>query len=154
LYLDAYVAQLALGPKRFDADLWSHLSAHSWPGNQRELEAFVVRALTSAQQPTVSWGRLPPSVQALLDPGLQAQAATQGFEHLVEDHLRPLVERYHADGAPLALHRLVIDATERALVRVALQVAGNQKAAATLLGVARNTLRERIARLDPEGEPS
>jgi len=41
-----------------------------------------------------------------------------------------------------------VDATERALIQLALaRTEGNRKAAASLLGISRNTLHERIGRL-------
>ena len=44
--------------------------------------------------------------------------------------------------APVRLHRLVIEATERALLGVVMgRTGGNQKGAAEMLGLARNTLR-------------
>jgi len=85
--------------------------------------------------------------------GFRTAATTEAYERMVENRLRPVVQHFeHSDESP-TLYRLVLDATERALIRITLnQTGGNQKAAAHQLGIARNTLRERLSRLDPFGE--
>ena len=150
LYLDRYTAKLGLPRRRISARLWALMERYPWPSNHRELETFVVQAVTSARGATLSPSGLPPRVLAMLDPTARLIEQTAAFERVVEERLRPVVTRYEpGDDAP-RLHRLVLDATERALVRLALtRTGGNQKAAAELLGVARNTLRARIDRLDP-----
>ena len=51
-------------------------------------------------------------------------------------------------GAALDLHTLVVESTERALLRLVLtRTAGNQKAAAQMLGLARNTLHAKALHL-------
>jgi len=152
LYLGDWCKRLGLPRMRIAKKLWTMLEQHDWPGNNRELETFAVQAATATQGMTLNPDSLPIRVRALLDPVAQSQLRRQSYETVVEDQLRPIVADYVAmDGAP-SLHRLVVDATERALIRLALNRAGNQKAAAILLGVARNTLRERMARLQPHQE--
>ena len=66
---------------------------------------------------------------------------TEGFESVVEARLRPLVARVEP-GARVPLHKISVQATERALIRLMLaRTGGDQKAAAELLGIARNTFR-------------
>jgi Fis family transcriptional regulator len=71
---------------------------------------------------------------------------TQG-ETLEQSVLRSL-DQYFADlnGAkPHALHEMVMGAVERPLLRFAVErCAGNQSAAADLLGINRNTLRRKL----------
>ncbi|MBV8209679.1 MAG: DNA-binding protein [Burkholderiaceae bacterium] len=68
-------------------------------------------------------------------------------ETLEQSVLRSL-DRYFADldGArPHALHELVMQAVERPLLKFAVdRCAGNQSAAADLLGINRNTLRRKL----------
>lgn len=152
-YLDDYRRRLGLPSRRVQAKLWERIERYPWPGNHRELETFVVQAATSGRGASLSVETLPRRVLDLLDADERERGERRAFEELVEARLRPVVDRYEpAPDAP-SLYRLVIDATERALLRAALtRTAGNQKAAAELLGIARNTLRERIARLDPLDE--
>ena len=113
----------------------------------------MIQAATSARGPSLSPDHLPRRVLALLDDDQAAFEATNAFETMVEERLRELVSGFQPHPESPHLHRIVIDSTERALFRLVLQrTAGNQKAAAQLLGLARNTLRTRLARLDPEHE--
>lgn len=152
-YLDRYRQRLGLPTRRVGARLWDLVERYPWPGNHRELETFVVQAATSARGSTISVETLPKRVLAMLDASERDRGERRAFEELVEARLRPVVQHYAPSTAGPTLYGLVIDATERALLRVALgHVAGNQKKAAELLGIARNTLRERVARLDPFNE--
>lgn len=149
LYLRRYRKRLGLPSRRVSNALWELLEAHSWPGNLRELESFVVQAATSARGTSLSPPSLPRKVLERLTPEGRQSEDQRAFERVVEDRLRPVVLQFESgDGS--TLHRMVIDATERALFRLALsRTGGNQKAAAELLGLARNTLRAKLERLDP-----
>jgi len=147
-YLRIYRDRLGLPAQRVSKDLWTLMERHTWPGNRRELEAFVVQAATSARNKTLSPRSLPVRVLRMLDPRPGEVRAMAAFEQIAEERLRPLVMDYQpANGQ--TLHRMVLDATERALIRLALQrTGGSQKSAAKILGVARNTLRSRMERFD------
>jgi len=149
LYLETWGERLDLPRRRVHHALWKLIDRHPWPGNLRELETFVVQAATSSRGAMISRGSLPPSVLSRLDPVAREVREAHAFEEMAEDRLRGIVHRYQPDPDVPSLYRLVIDASERALFRLALQrTGGNQKAAATLLGVARNTLRSRLHSLD------
>ena len=76
-----------------------------------------------------------------------ALPARRGGETIEQAVVRNL-EQYFADlgGAkPHALHEMVLQAVERPLLKFALdRTAGNQSAAADLLGINRNTLRKKL----------
>ncbi|MCO4745476.1 MAG: sigma 54-interacting transcriptional regulator [Proteobacteria bacterium] len=149
LYLRRYRKRLGLPSRRIHKGLWVALEAHTWPVNLRELESFVVQAATSARGTALSPATLPRRVMERLTPEGRQTEEGRAFERVVEDRLRPVVLRFESGDGP-TLHRMVVDATERALFRLVLaRTGGNQKAAAELLGLARNTLRTRMDRLDP-----
>lgn len=149
LYLRRYRKRLGLPSRRVANALWRALEAHSWPGNLRELESFVVQAATSARGTALSPASLPRRVMERLTPEGRQSEEQRAFERVVEERLRPVVAQFEAGDGP-TLHRMVVDGTERALFRLALsRTGGNQKAAAELLGLARNTLRAKMQRLDP-----
>ena len=129
------------------------MERYPWPGNRRELESFIVQAVTSARGMYITPKTLPPAAVDLLKSGYKTATATQSYELMVEERLRPVVDHYQPSQDTPSLYRLVMDATERALIRLVLNHnGGNQKTAASRLGVARNTLRNRMDRLDPYGE--
>jgi Fis family transcriptional regulator len=86
-------------------------------------------------------------VEAPPDPGLSPAASLPRQDTLEQSVLRSL-DRYFSDlnGArPHALHELVMQAVERPLLKFAVdRCAGNQSAAADLLGINRNTLRRKL----------
>jgi two-component system, NtrC family, nitrogen regulation response regulator GlnG len=148
-YLQSYQTRLGLPKRRITPRLWRMLEAYPWPGNNREMESFIVQAVTSCRGPSLSPDHLPRRVLGLLDPSEDTFAFTDAFETVVEDRLRELVANFSPLPDSPHLHRIVIDSTERALFRLALQrTRGNQKAAAELLGLARNTLRSKLQRLE------
>ena len=149
LYVERYRRRQGLPRRRLDRSMWPLILSHPWPGNGRELETFAMQLVTSCDGPTFRARDLPEAVSRLLesapDAALREQAVS--FEELVEARLRPMVQQFEL-GSDVGLYRLAIDATERALIRLALsRTGGNQKAAASMLGVARNTLRTKATEL-------
>ncbi len=70
-----------------------------------------------------------------------------GGETIEQAVLRNLEQYFAALGGakPHALHEMVLQAVERPLLQFALErAAGNQSAAAQLLGINRNTLRKKL----------
>ncbi len=149
LYVDRARRRQGLPRRRLDRTMWPLLLSHRWPDNARELERFARQLVASCPGPTIRARDLPASIRRLLEsePDAALREQAQGFEELVEARLRPMVYQLEL-GSELGLYRLAIGATERALVRLALsRTGGNQKAAAELLGIARNTLRTKAAGL-------
>jgi DNA-binding NtrC family response regulator len=107
------------------------LMAHSWPGNVRQLENAIERAVTlSAGRTEIEPADLPPDVQAL------PQSVSAPFIDFPED------------GLDLAEYLLSI---ERDLIRRSLaRTGGNRNKAAELLRIKRTTLVEKLKRLGPD----
>ena len=152
-FLELYRKKLHLPYQRVNRKLWRLIEAHPWFGNHRELESFVVQATTSCRGSSLSPETLPKRVLKLLENRSKEMQHTESFEFMVEERLRHMVHQYEPDPTLPTLHRLIIDSTERALLRLALQrTGGNQKAAAELLGLSRNTLKSKLVKLDPLNE--
>ena len=133
-FVAKYGEQIRGRPFTLARDTEPLLLAHGWPGNVRELQNVVQRALL----------QLPGTRLAARDlaPLLPASAAVErGLGGLVESFLdapAPGEGRYAA-----ALH-----AVEGPLIAAAMaRTKGNQLRAAELLGMNRNTLRERMRAL-------
>ena len=107
------------------------LMAHHWPGNVRQLENAVERAVAlSAGRQEVDVSDLPPEIQS-------TPHAT----------LTPLVE-FPDDGLDLPAY---LSSIERDLIHRSLErTAGNRNKAAELLGIKRTTLVEKLKRLGPD----
>jgi DNA-binding NtrC family response regulator len=106
------------------------LMAYKWPGNVRQLENAVERALAFSQGRThIDVQDLPPEVQNSGAP------ADTGDAWLPEDGID--FERY-IEGIELSLIRRSLERTQ-----------GNKRQAARLLNLKRTTLIEKLKRLDP-----
>jgi two-component system nitrogen regulation response regulator GlnG len=141
LYITRYRRKFELPSRRFDRSLLALMRAYRWPENAKELEQFVVQVLSRVNSSTIRAANLPTRVRRMIDPESPIAALTEGFELVVEARLKPLVAGIQP-GAKVALHRISVEATERALFRLTLaRTGGDQKAAAQLLGIARNTFR-------------
>jgi two-component system response regulator PilR (NtrC family) len=111
-------------------DAMRKLMAHAWPGNVRQLENAVERALAFSQ------GRGQIDVHDL-SPEIQSQApAPEGAEPWLPEEGLDL-ERYMS-GVELALIRRSLERTR-----------GNKRQAAQLLNLKRTTLIEKLKRLEP-----
>ncbi|TMH74294.1 MAG: Fis family transcriptional regulator [Betaproteobacteria bacterium] len=83
-----------------------------------------------------------------LNLGVKEPAVSLPRQETLEQSVVRSLDRYFSDldGArPHALHELVMQAVERPLLKFAVdRCAGNQSAAADLLGINRNTLRRKL----------
>jgi two-component system nitrogen regulation response regulator GlnG len=122
-----------------------HLRGHGWPGNIRELQSVLKQALLKASGPTLLAAFLPDLSGRPLHPspplgerreGVEAAGANLGLEAFIRQRLGPDARDLYADT-----HRLV----DRLLLpRVLEYTGGNQYQAARLLGIARQTLRQKL----------
>ena len=105
------------------------LMAYSWPGNVRQLENAIERAVAfCTTRPQIELGDLPPEVQ-------QAR-----------ERVLPTAVMLPEDGMDLDAY---IANIERELIALAIdRTAGNKGQAARLLNVKRTTLVEKIKRLN------
>jgi DNA-binding NtrC family response regulator len=107
------------------------LMAYSWPGNVRQLENVVERALTFSQ------GRPQMDVQDLAPEIRDHAASTPPIEPLLPEE--GLDFEAYIGGLELALIRRSLERTQ-----------GNKRQAAQLLRLKRTTLIEKLKRLDPQ----
>jgi DNA-binding NtrC family response regulator len=111
-------------------DALRRLMAHPWPGNIRQLENAIERALAFSQ------GRSQIDVQDLTADIQQETPASDSSDVWFPD-----------EGLDLARH---IDGIELALIRRSLErTHGNKRQAAKLLNLKRTTLIEKLKRLEP-----
>lgn len=121
---------------RISPDALDCLMRYDWPGNVREVENVIHRAMLSCRGDQITLAELPLELRELAAPSVpvRGQASTV------------------AGGSGLPSLRL--DELERLAIQHALtQTAGDAKEAALLLGISRATLYRRLAALDGLGGP-
>lgn len=128
----------------------AQLKSHSWPGNVRQLENCIRRAVLLSQSDVI----LEEHLRLECDEQAGAQAASREqlmasidrkLAELIPDLLQMAGERTHAN---------VIDLVERALISKVLKQCGyNQVKAARVLGTSRNTLRHRMKKFQISAPP-
>ena len=121
-----------------------NLKARDWPGNVRELEHVIKRSLLVARGPvlTIHDLRFEAEGAAAADAGGTGHDSPLGA---LEMQAARLVEEAIRGGVDVPVHELAMNRLEGALIRAALDAtAGNQVAAARLLGISRSTLRSKL----------
>lgn len=138
---DHFVKQSSLRCKKkvlqFDDDALAILKSHNWPGNIRELENVIERAVVIAEGDTLTLEAMP------------AELFRSSTETIIDSVTpRPMDEPL----IPASSFRSERDRFEREqLVRALAAAAGNKAEAARILGVARSTLVSRLKKLGIEG---
>ena len=118
-----------------DDDVLAVLKEFSWPGNIRQLENVIERAVVVAEGSSIGLVDLPDEILAEVD-----VARPDMVDSFIEDD-RGLV------GVGVQAERLERDRRERErLVRALSAVRGNKAEAARALGLARSTLVSRLHR--------
>ena len=127
-FIRVFAEELGKDVEGIDAAAYELLSGYAFPGNVRELENLIERAVALTHQPMIGCDLLPPSV--------------------TESREAPCVALIPEDG--VSLEALVSD-YERSLLREALSITkGVKKKAARLLGVSFRSFRYRLEKLGIE----
>jgi two-component system nitrogen regulation response regulator GlnG len=139
-YFTSLYAEELAGGARFLADsAVEFLSHHAWPGNIRELENAIKRALVLGSGEVLDRDDF-----AFLDQAPTDSVPSDALPRLVERKVRDALER----GTTGDIYRAVLEHIERPLLEAVLDhTDGNQVRAASLLGINRNTLRKKIGEL-------
>jgi DNA-binding NtrC family response regulator len=130
--------QLGVDIKGYAPEFITTLQAYDWPGNVRELENVIKKAMVVCQT----------NILSLDDCHLPQEAGTKDRDAATPAALVDLAYRYMRQRLSSSDHPFddVIREIEKGLVERTLQMTeGNQVRASHLLGIARTTLRKKIA---------
>ena len=133
-FIRRFADELGKDVEGMDAEAYDLLSRYSFPGNVRELENLVERAVALAREPVIGVDLLPPTILADRQPEAPATRVT-------------------AEG--VELDRMLEDFERSLLIEALAQSGGVKKQAARLLGVSFRSFRYRLEKLgveDPKRE--
>jgi transcriptional regulator with PAS, ATPase and Fis domain len=129
-FIERLIAESGRPPLTMSQEAMRHLMAYHWPGNIRQLENAVERAIAFTMgRAQIDLTDLPPEIQNQPAAGADAQVW------------------FPDEGIDFARY---IEAVELSLIRRSLErTRGNKRQAAKLLNLKRTTLIEKLKRLDP-----
>jgi two-component system nitrogen regulation response regulator GlnG len=135
--------------KTFTSEAMERLKAYDWPGNVRELENLIRRIAVLYAQDQISEDLILQdfSTHSVSQPRLSNEDfdITESIEH----YLAGYFQSYGPNLPPSGLYHRVLQKMEKPLLTACLTATrGNQLRAAELLGLNRNTLRDKIRKLD------
>ena len=121
------------------------LTAHSWPGNVREMENAIKRAIILSNDLLLTADDF--NWLAAVAGDKRADAQEISLESLIDAKLRSSLNNIEVIEKG-EIHALVLEQVERPLLRLILEkTRWNQVKAADILGINRNTLRKKIHEL-------
>jgi len=132
-FLKEAVTKFETGPKEFSKEAKDFLVGYEWPGNIRELENTVRKAVILSNDSVIGKKDL-----------LVNDVGSCSIEEFLEEKLK----RYLKEMMKLErcnLYETVLSEVEKSLIHIILrETGGNQLRAAKALGINRNTLRAKI----------
>jgi two-component system nitrogen regulation response regulator GlnG len=145
-FLRKYCALLSRPSRSFSREALELLSSRPWKGNVRELENFVQRLAVLSSAPLI---RREEVARELVRVDEGTQDGTVPLEKAIEERVAEYVGRLgDALQDERELHAFFLRQMERPLLKVVLEASGgNQLRAAAVLGINRNTLRQKLSDL-------
>ena len=147
-FLGRTCTEMSVPVKRLSEEALELLSAHTWPGNARELENTIKRAVILSNDSLLTSLDFSGLTQTAIQPESVSQDAS--LEAMVDMKLRACmngVEKLDKGE----IHAVVLEQVERPLIRFILEkTRWNQVRTADILGINRNTLRKKITELGIE----
>lgn len=137
-YIKVAEEQINTGPKELSKEVEEYLLDYDWPGNEKELEIAIKKACI------LSDGQ----VMRIEDFDLRRrQIKSIGICGFIEERLKGFMQNIKK-LEKFNLYETVIPEVEKALILMVMkETKGNQTKAAKLLGINRNTLRDKIKKL-------
>lgn len=137
-FLQRYGVELGFPNPSIQMEAVEFLRAHPWPGNIRELENVIRRAILLSQKYTITAEHVRQAVARL------HEAANAGTHQSLASYVAELLQKAES-GQEEHVHSKILDTVEREIFQQAIRRSeGNQAKAARWLGVSRITMREKL----------
>jgi two-component system nitrogen regulation response regulator GlnG len=157
-FINKFRLKQPTGPSQIADDAMAAIQRFPWPGNVRQLENGIQRAMVLASGNTITLANLPEEISrgSHAPNSTPIAAETKGAPSTSADHTAPSSPEASKAALSQAVETLfnfarqdkqfkLLPAAERELiVRALAETSGNQVQAAKLLGVTRATLRKRV----------
>ncbi len=134
-FIQRYNKELGKAIKGISEEALRMLKDYHWPGNVRELQSVICRAMLLSKGDVISLTEQEWLAQ------IRHKDASENIEKALANAISKLIHTGEED-----IYRRAVSMFETLLVKKALELTGNNQAmAARLLGISRNTLREKIS---------
>lgn len=155
-FLRKYCRQSNKNISHVSADATKLLMSYHWPGNVEELENNLYSAVVMCQGDQIMPEHLPMAYENPIPVHLDFKGGEGDFSRLFLQSLESLKDKLFCDLKG-KVHEQLVGSLEKTLISMALtECQGNQVKASDLLGISRNTLREKMAKfgLSKDQNPS
>lgn len=147
-YIKKYSRKTGRPVKQLSASAMERLAKHHWPGNIRELENAIHTAVVLSKENELLPEDFPMVAGTSPSVGNALDNMRDNYQSLFRSVVESVFDKMMTSSEG-RIHNLLTDALEQSLVEAALEATEqNQVRAAQLLGISRNTLRERMRRFD------
>jgi two-component system nitrogen regulation response regulator GlnG len=147
-FIRKYAARTGRPPKALSQQARDGLLRYSWPGNIRELENAIHTAVVLSKEQELLRDDFPMINEQIENLPIDLENARENYRSLFERIIGPGFDQIAA-ACGGQVYAILTDAFEQTLIQAALNATdNNQVQAAQLLGISRNTLRERMKRFD------
>ncbi|MBI5234197.1 MAG: sigma-54-dependent Fis family transcriptional regulator [Deltaproteobacteria bacterium] len=134
-FLEKFHSEMCVEKKTLSPEALEDMERYHWPGNIRELENTLLRAVLTSSNVALS-------PRDLMLPGTKKKK--ESLEEMISLRLEDYIEKTSIKGRH-ELYDTILPFMERPLIKLVLKkVDSNQVKAAELLGINRNTLRKKI----------
>jgi len=145
-FVEKFAEQLGQPVKEVSKQAMRQMMKYHWPGNVRELENNIHTSLVMSKGDTILQEDLPifseGSTKIEVDLDSLKDDYTDSFKKIVDPIMPKLIA-----NSPGQIYHFLESAFERAVISSCLkQFDGNQVKTSEILGISRNTLRDRISR--------
>jgi two-component system nitrogen regulation response regulator GlnG len=143
-FVEKYSRSSRKSSKRLAPEVIDSMMHYPWPGNVRELENAIHTAVVLSKEPQLMLHDFPVFTEGADVPQLDYDRIKNDYYKLFSSVIEPMFSRIIANSEG-HIYNDMIASLERALIAGALQAtSNNQVQSAQVLGVSRNTLRDRM----------